>query len=255
MKPGDDDGRPNFPRDAFAGTADFYQRYRVPYPRVLLEDLFARTALPPGQSRLLDLACGPGRATLALAPWFRDTVAIDLEPEMVAAARDAAVRLGLNRITWLTGRAEELVAEPASFDLITIGEAFHRLDQPLITASCHRWLKPGGTLATLGSIGFLNGKEPWKLAVTEVVQRWTPPAESVGKITPFPGSTPEHNERVFRQHGFAGVASFRFTVPLVWTIDSILGFLHSTSFCSLPTLGALAEPFAADLRQTVIQEE
>ncbi len=58
--------KPGFPADAFAGTADFYVRHRVPYPERLLKDLMARACVGGG-GRLLDLACGPGRLTLALA--------------------------------------------------------------------------------------------------------------------------------------------------------------------------------------------
>ena len=56
--------QPDFPVDAFAGTATYYARYRVPYPAALLQDLLARAGLT-GAGRLLDLPCGPGRIALA----------------------------------------------------------------------------------------------------------------------------------------------------------------------------------------------
>jgi hypothetical protein len=70
----------NFPIDAFIGTAGYYVDYRVPYPEELLSDLVMRTNIV-GQTRLLDLACGPGRACLALSSWFQEVWAVDLEPE------------------------------------------------------------------------------------------------------------------------------------------------------------------------------
>ena len=48
---------PNMRPDAFAGLADDYARYRLPYPRALLEELMAEARLP-AKPRLLDLACG-----------------------------------------------------------------------------------------------------------------------------------------------------------------------------------------------------
>src|SRR5215813_11030659 len=57
--------KPDFPVDAFAGTAPYYVRYRVPYPAELLQDLVARASLT-GKGRLLDLACGPGRVVVAV---------------------------------------------------------------------------------------------------------------------------------------------------------------------------------------------
>src|SRR3954469_1642357 len=120
--------RPDFPLDAFAGTAPYYLRYRVPYPEALLRDLVERVGVT-GEGRLLDVACGPGRVTLALASSFRELWAIDLEPEMIEVGHQEATQRGVNNIRWMVGKAEDVQAPPASFELITIGDAFHRLDQ------------------------------------------------------------------------------------------------------------------------------
>src|SRR5579871_1155923 len=84
---------PNFRADAFRGLADDYVSYRTPYPRALLDEMLDRAALPI-EARLLDLACGPGRLTLAIAPRFAEVWAVDLEPEMIAAAKAGAGALG-----------------------------------------------------------------------------------------------------------------------------------------------------------------
>src|SRR5262245_27841060 len=102
---------PNFPVDAFAGTAGYYARFRVPYPRALIDDLRARAGITGG-GRLLDLACGPGRVALALAPHFREVWAIDLEPEMVEAGRAEAGARGVANTRWVVGRAEDVEAPP-----------------------------------------------------------------------------------------------------------------------------------------------
>ena len=39
--------KPDFPVDAFAGTAPYYVQYRVPYPAGLLQDLRARAGSTP----------------------------------------------------------------------------------------------------------------------------------------------------------------------------------------------------------------
>src|SRR4051794_9918753 len=91
--------RPDFPLDAFAGTAPYYLRYRVPYPEALLRDLVGRVGVT-GEGRLLDGACGPGRVTLALASSFRELWAIDLEPEMIEVGHQEATQRGVNNIRW-----------------------------------------------------------------------------------------------------------------------------------------------------------
>src|SRR5436190_21187959 len=96
--------KPEFPLDAFAGTAGYYLRYRPPYPAALLDDLVERAGVT-GEGRLLDLACGPGRVALALVASFREVWAIDIEPEMIEVGQNEATRRGVNTITWMIGKA------------------------------------------------------------------------------------------------------------------------------------------------------
>jgi SAM-dependent methyltransferase len=53
-------------KDLFKGTAEYYDRFRPPYPSVLLDDLRARVPIL-GTGRLLDLACGTGQVAFSLA--------------------------------------------------------------------------------------------------------------------------------------------------------------------------------------------
>ncbi len=242
-----DSYRPNFAKDAFAGTADYYVQYRVPYPEALLADLLRRSSATGG-GRLLDLASGPGRLALALAGSFREIWAIDIEPEMIEAGKREAARQGAAHIAWTVGRGEDMEAPPASFELVVIGEAFHRLDQRRIAANVLRWLKPGGHVATMGCYSILSAKEPWQGIVMETVRRHTGGGARKDGGATGAESGPAHDQRVLREAGFAQVANHTFVVPHTWTIGTILGFLYSTSVCSRRILGAGAEAFESDLR-------
>jgi SAM-dependent methyltransferase len=248
--------KPNFPVDAFAGTAPYYVRYRVPYPAGLLQDLIARAGLT-GKGRLLDLACGPGRVALALVASFQEIWAIDLEPEMIAVGQHEATQRGVHHITWMVGKAEDLAAPPASCALITIGEAFHRLDQQRVATHALQWLQPGGCVAILGGYGLTSGTEPWQRLVAEIVRHWTSRAAAHGDVStqPQPGSGPDHNERVLRATGFVEVASYPLVVPHTWTIDTIIGNLYSTSFCSKRVLGDNAAAFGAALKAELLAHD
>ena len=122
---------PNYPTDLFAGTARYYVQYRIPYPIELTDDLRIRAKLT-GKGWLLDLACGTGAVALSMYAFFDEVLAVDQEPEMIEVGRQKAEQLGAENITWMTGRAEDFKAQPGSFELITIGAAFHRLDRRLI---------------------------------------------------------------------------------------------------------------------------
>lgn len=240
----------NLGPDAFAGTAAAYLRYRPPYPRALLDDLVHRAA---GRDVLVDLACGPGRIALDLAGAFTQVHANDIEPEMIATGKAEAARRGIGNVAWSIGPAEACAFSDASVDLITIGEAFHRVDQAVVVRNALRWLKPGGAFATLGPEGFLHGAAPWRKALAEVARRWIARVHPSGVPEGRPGNDlgPGMSERVLRRAGFRDVEQRRFSEPCDWTFAELLGYLRSTSVCSERRLGtefaALAEELACVL--------
>jgi SAM-dependent methyltransferase len=246
----------NLRSDAFLGTARAYLRYRPPYPKALLDDLLARAAAPR-MAVLLDLACGPGRVALDLAMSFDRVSAIDLEPEMIEVGKQEAAHRGIGNVTWLVGRAEDLTLAPSSVDLITIGEAFHRLDQGMIMRKALSWLKPGCCLATLGTVGILDGPEPWQRTVAEIGERWKRRAFPSGWAQGLPGADvrPGAGERVLRKAGFVGVESRSFTEPLDWSFEQIVGYLRSTSTCSERVLSTDFAAFQAELQATLVAED
>jgi SAM-dependent methyltransferase len=240
---------PNLQPDAFAGTAEAYARYRAPYPKPLLKALVAAAA-PATPSALLDLACGPGRIALALAGSFDRVVAVDLEPEMVTVGEREAAQRGIGNVLWSVGPAESFSAPADAFDLITIGEAFHRLDQRVIAERALTCLKPGGCLATLGGAGILAGAGQWQAVAAAVARRWMARAfpSGWGEARAGAETGPEGYERVLRHAGFADVANQTFTAQHVWTIEAIVGYFESTSVCSRRALGEHFAGFEAELR-------
>ena len=240
--------------DLFSGTAEAYARYRPPYPGNLLDDLRHRAGVT-GQGRLLDLACGPGRVALPLARYFRKAWAVDQEPEMIEVGRARAERQGLTNIRWMVGPAEDVEAPPGSFELITIGEAFHRLDQRVIAERAMEWLAPGGYLATLGGFSLLRGQEPWHDVLRAVVRRYEEQGSGSQPPSERPPSRPrgaEHDRQVLTAAGLRHVGTFEFPHPHVWTLDSILGNFRSTARLSRRALGDQAERFDADVRRALL---
>ena len=250
-------GKPVFPADAFAGTAQYYVRYRVPYPQELIDDLKKRTGIT-GRGMLLDLACGSGRVALRMHPYFREVWAIDLEPEMIDVGREEAKRYGVKNMRWIVGKAEDVEVPPNSFELITIGEAFHRLDQKLIAKRAIEWLLPGHFLAAIGCYSIWSGKEPWQCIIAEKVRKWTSrraAAAPVDTNQPKPGSSLDHIRSVLHDAGFEDVENYSFVHPNVWTVDSIVGNLYSTSRCSRKILGDSIDEFEADLKRALLSHD
>jgi ubiquinone/menaquinone biosynthesis C-methylase UbiE len=243
---------PNMRPDAFAGLADDYVRYRLPYPQPLLDEVLAEARLP-ARPRLLDLACGPGRVALPIAHRFAEVWAIDQEPDMIAAGRREAARIGVSNVRWLIGRAEDLEAPAGGFDLVTIGEAFHRLDRPHVARLAFAWLKPGGALATLGLGGPHDQAAPWRPIVADVVRSFIgEPARRLGAPNATLAEEIADQEDDIRRAGFIDIATRSMTMPHVWTLETLLGNARSVSTLSPRALGDRHAAFEAALSEALL---
>ncbi|MGE8216666.1 Ubiquinone biosynthesis O-methyltransferase [compost metagenome] len=98
-------------------------------------------------ARVLDIGCGGGLLSEALAREGAEVTAIDLAPELVKVARLHSLESGVS-VDYRLQAAEDLAAEqPGSFDVVTCMEMLEHVPDPgAIIAACHRLLKPGGQL-------------------------------------------------------------------------------------------------------------
>jgi SAM-dependent methyltransferase len=246
---------PDYAADLFSGTAHFYSQYRVPYSDALLDDLCVRADVT-GTGRLVDLACGPGRVALPLAGRFAEVVATDQEPEMVEVGRADAVRLGIENVRWEVGRAEDLELDAASTELITIGEAFHRLDQRVIGAQALAWLEPGGHIASLGCYGLTTGSEPWQQIIRDVLNRWADADRMPRRSRPVHRARgAAHDGQVLCWVGFEEVRDYQFLHPHEWTPESIIGNLYSGSGNLSSSLGQGRVDFEAELTKALLEHD
>ncbi len=97
-------------------------------------------------SRALDLGCGTGLSTRALARIARRVVGLDPSAGMLAEARgDAAVR-------YLRARAEAVPARAGSFDLVAVGCVYHWCERARLLDEAARVLVRGGWLAVWDAV-------------------------------------------------------------------------------------------------------
>jgi len=96
---------------------------------------------------VLDVGCGGGLLSEALARAGAQVTAIDLAPELVKVARLHTLESGV-QVDYQVKAVEALAAErPGSFDAITCMEMLEHVPDPAsIIAACATLLRPGGRL-------------------------------------------------------------------------------------------------------------
>src|SRR5262249_61992952 len=122
----------------YRGSAVYYARGRPAYSRALASTLAAEASLD-GTGRLLDVGCGPGTLSIALAHLFDEVTGLDPDEDMPAAAADRAIAAGRDTIRWVHALAEDIpTLDLGTFRLVTFAHSFHWTHpQPLPAAVFH----------------------------------------------------------------------------------------------------------------------
>ncbi|TVU58274.1 methyltransferase domain-containing protein [Paenarthrobacter nitroguajacolicus] len=128
------------------------------------DDFFLGFVNERPHSRVLDLGCGTGRVSLAVAAAGHRVVGIDPNINSLAAARG---KRGAEDVTWIDGTSAQ-IPEDEVFDVAImtahVAQAItHDADWSRTLADVHRALVPGGRLA-------FDSRDP----AARAWERWTP---------------------------------------------------------------------------------
>ncbi len=91
---------------------------------------FVRAVAPPADTRVLDVASGPGYVAMGFAARCREVVALDLTEAPLALARRMSAERGLTNLRAMTGDAGRLPFADASFDAVVCRLALHHMEDP-----------------------------------------------------------------------------------------------------------------------------
>jgi ubiquinone/menaquinone biosynthesis C-methylase UbiE len=94
---------------------------------------------------VLDVACGPGVLSAAVAETARDVVAFDLTPLMLEKAAQRCAAAGRDNVTFREGNAAAMPFADAAFDAVVTRLSVHHFDRPArVFSEIFRVLRPGG---------------------------------------------------------------------------------------------------------------
>ena len=107
------------------------------------------TGIDP-QDTVLDIACGPGMLSAAMAARARHVTGIDLVPAMIKQARLLQQEKGLTNMDWVLGDVSVLPFAQASFSAVVTRFSFHHfLDPLLVLKEMVRVAKPNGKITVV----------------------------------------------------------------------------------------------------------
>lgn len=230
-------------KDLFKGTAYYYANYRPAYPIGLIEKIqqFAKK-----KDTLLDLGCGTGELTLPLSEWFSECVGVDPDAEMIEWANKKKNDCGTEHCTFVNQTAEEHVDDPSSYQLIVSGNAFHWMNRDKVLAKSYDLLEEDGRMVILAGGSLWSGKERWQKDVKTLIQSYLGQDRRAGTGV-YPGKMKGHEDYI--QHSsFQLLEKSDYSFRYEWTVESLIGYLYSTSFCRKDSLGDDIERFEKALR-------
>ena len=103
---------------------------------------------PAPESRVLEVACGPGYLALAFGQRCREAVGLDLTDALLAISERKRQERGLANVRFQRGDAERLPFADGEFDVTVCRLALHHVEEPLrVLREMARVCRPQGKVA------------------------------------------------------------------------------------------------------------
>lgn len=229
----------------FQSAVPYYQRYRLGYPERLIARVVALLGLKQGDA-VLDLGAGPGSLSVPFARAGMAVTAADPEPEMLAAAKVAAVKASVTLNLW-QGGSYDLKPEMGPYRLVTIGRAFHWMDRIATLAMLDRIIEPGGAVALFHDAHPVLPENDWFKCLCKVGDRYGRAAQP--HIAERKALGHRRYEPFLFQSAFTELDGLTVTVRKAISEDEIVGRAFSQSTTSPEKLGGRTDAFEAELRE------
>jgi ubiquinone/menaquinone biosynthesis C-methylase UbiE len=235
----------NYDPRRFQTTVPFYTRYRLGYPPLLIQRVIERVGMSPGDA-VMDLGCGPGFLAIPFAQAGMAVLGVDPEPEMLAAAKEAAEEAGVF-LSLEQGSSFALPAGIGPFKLVTMGRSFHWMDREATLKTLDRLILPEGAVVLMHDLHNKTVENKWRKVLHEV-------ANEFGRDKAFHVEARENpdfqsHESVLMNSAFAHVERVSVFIRIERSADDIVGLAYSLSTSAPQKLGELRGAFEARLRE------
>jgi SAM-dependent methyltransferase len=214
-------------RATFNSVAERYDHARPDYPDELLDELIRLSGLQPG-ARLLEVGCGTGKATAALAARGFAITCVELGPHLADQAR-------LNLAGFDGVQVEQSAFETwhppatASYDLVYAATAWHWVDPAIRYRKAWELLRPGGHLAFWSATHVVPvGGDPF---FAEIQAIYDEIGEGLPDDTIYlrPGEMPDERAEIEATGRFEDIQVRQFDWEISYNADGYIGLLETFS--------------------------
>jgi SAM-dependent methyltransferase len=212
-------------RETFTEDAELYNRARPGYPQRMFEDL-ARLASVTPRSRVLEIGCGAGQATLPMAAWGCEIVAVELGPELAAVARRNLS--SFDRVEVVVAPFEDWPLPAERFDLVAAATSFHWVAPEVRMTKAAEALRPGGTLAVISTHHIAGGTEEFFVDVQDCYEKFDPDTPPDLRL-PRASEVPEDSTEFDNAPEFGPVTFTRYEWQLTYTTKGYIDLVSTYS--------------------------
>ena len=207
----------------FEGVAEIYEASRRGYPIELQTHLVDIEALAPS-CLVVDLGAGTGQLARLAAEVANQVVAVEPETDMLKIGEQVTAEL--SNVRWVCARDAELRQHfnAGELDLVTIGNAFHHMDQGQLLQDLDFLISAGGLVCiATSSVPVWLQDSDWSRALRSVLETELGPLDGSG--------VPNTDVTVAALTGsaFSDVSIWSITKPGTRTCESVLGEVMSSA--------------------------
>jgi SAM-dependent methyltransferase len=239
----------------YQGSAAYYAHGRPAYSHALIPTLAAELGLD-ASGRLLDVGCGPGVLTIALADCFAEVLGLDPDAAMLAEGARRAAAAGIRNIRWVQALAEDIpTLGLGQFRLVTFGQSFHWTGRERVAEAVSDLLEPDGAIALIAHVhaGRPQPSGPGEPPIPHEVIRalidhYLGPRRRAGQGFATPPADRYEDALVRTRFGVPRQIFCPGQPDIVQDIDGVLANYFSTSFAAPHLFGDRRPQFEADLR-------
>jgi SAM-dependent methyltransferase len=213
-------------RATFDEDAERYHRARPKYPSQLFDDLCGLAQLDAG-SRVLEIGCGTGQATVPLAQRELTIVAVELGANLAAVARRNLS--AFPKVEVIVDAFEDSSLPDEPFDAVVAFTSIRWLDAERALPKIAAALRPGGAFVVVNTEHVAGGTAQFFVDAQDCYERWDPETPAGLRLEPAEAFAARVDLRADPEHHFGEALLRCYEADRVYTTETYLDVLQTYS--------------------------